>query len=74
MISVIAFLCALSISPAECNRASAIDVVTFPESVNELTCMLDAQTTLASLAVRADEEHYWKVLCTHSNRGMAAVG
>jgi hypothetical protein len=74
MISVIAFLCAFSISPAECNRASAIDVVTFPESVNELTCMRDAQMTLASLAVRTDAEHYWKVLCTHSNRGMAAVG
>jgi hypothetical protein len=30
--------------------------------------------TLASLAVRTDAEHYWKVLCTHSNRGMASVG
>jgi hypothetical protein len=74
MISVIAFLCALSVSPAECNRASAVDVITFPESANELTCMQDAQVTLASLAVRADSEHYWKVLCSHSNRGMAAVG
>ena len=74
MISVAAFLCALSVSPADCSRTTAVDVITFPESPNELACMRDAQMTLAELAIRADADHRWIVKCTRSNRGLGPVG
>jgi hypothetical protein len=63
MISVVAFLCALSVSPADCNRASAIDVITFPEAAAETLCLHDAQATLATLAIHADAGHRWIVKC-----------
>lgn len=63
-VSVVAFLCAISIARPDCGRANAIDVLTFPAAPNELACMRDAQVTLAELAIRADAEHYWKVTCS----------
>jgi hypothetical protein len=66
MISVIAFLCALSVGPAECGRTTAVDVIAFPDARNELMCMRDAQATLAELAIRADAEHRWIVECSRS--------
>jgi hypothetical protein len=74
MISVVAFLCALSLSPAECGRTTAVDVIALPDAANELMCLRDAQTTLAALAIRADAEHRWIVKCARSNRGLGPVG
>jgi hypothetical protein len=74
MISVVAFLCALSLSPAECGRATAVDVIALPDAPNELMCLRDAQATLADLAIRADAEHRWIVKCSRSNRGLGPVG
>jgi hypothetical protein len=63
MVSVVAFLCALSISPTDCDRASAVDVITFPEAAAERLCLHEAQATLATLAIRADADHRWIVKC-----------
>jgi len=74
MISVVAFLCALAVSPSECGRVTAVDVIALPAAPNELMCMRDAQMTLAELAIRADAEHRWIVKCSRSNQGLGPVG
>jgi hypothetical protein len=74
MVSVVAFLCALALSPAACDRATAVDVITFPPAANELACMRDAQMTLAGLAIRADPAHRWVVKCARGNGGLGPVG
>lgn len=33
------------------------------DAANELVCMRDSMMTLASLAIRARPDEYWKVLC-----------
>ncbi len=74
MVSVVAFLCALALSPSECSRATAIDVIALPAAPNDLVCMQGAQMTLAELAIRADAEHRWIVKCSRSNQGLGPVG
>jgi len=74
MVSVVAFLCALSVSPADCGRTTAVDVIPLPDAPDEESCLRDVQATLAELAIRADAEHRWIVKCSQSNRGMGPVG
>ena len=74
MITVVAFLCALAVSPSECSRTTAVDVIALPASPSELACMQDAQMTLAELAIRADADHRWIVKCSRSNVGLGTVG
>lgn len=71
MISIIAFLCALSVGPAECGRDTAVDVITLPAAASDMDCMRDAQVTLAALAIRADPEHRWVVKCSQGGAGSA---
>jgi hypothetical protein len=63
MIPVVAFLCALALTPAQCSRATAVDVIALPAASDRESCMRDAQFTLAELAVHADPEHRWIVKC-----------
>jgi hypothetical protein len=58
-----ALLCALTIAPADCSRDNATDVLTFGTTDNELSCMRDAMTALAGLAIEAGEDAYWKIEC-----------
>jgi len=74
MVSVIAFLCALALSPSECSRATAIDIIALPPAPDRESCLRIAQTTLAELAIRADAEHRWIVKCGSGNQGMGPVG
>ena len=74
MVSVIAFLCALALSPSECSRATAIDVIALPPAPDRESCLRIAQTTLAGLAIHADAQHRWIVKCGSSNQGMGPVG
>jgi hypothetical protein len=63
MVSVVALLCAAGIAPANCTQDVAIDVVAMGSAVNELSCMQDSMMTLASLAIQAGPNEYWKVVC-----------
>jgi hypothetical protein len=72
MVSVVALLCAAGIAQADCTRDNAIDVVAMGSAANELSCMQDSMMTLASLAVQAGPNEYWKVVCVAS-RGPAPV-
>lgn len=69
MISVVAFLCALSLGPAECGRDTAVDVITLPAASSTGDCIHDAQATLATLAILADAEHRWIIKCRQGEAG-----
>jgi hypothetical protein len=63
MVSVVALLCAAGIAPAECTQANAIDIIAMSQVPNELFCIQDSMMALASLAVQAGPNEYWKVVC-----------
>lgn len=61
--TVIALLCALALSSADCRRDTAVDVMVLGDADNEIACALGAQMTLAQLAIRADAEYRWIIKC-----------
>ena len=61
--TVLALLCALTLSPADCRRDTATDVLILGHADNEIACALGAQATLAQLAIRADDGHRWIIKC-----------
>jgi hypothetical protein len=74
MVSVVVLLCALALSPSECSRATAVDVIALPAAPDEQACLHAAQATLAELAVHADAGHRWIIKCGRGNDGMGPVG
>ena len=75
MVSIVALLCAAGIAPAECTQDNAIDVIAMSEAPNELFCMQDSMMALASLAVQAGPNEYWKIVCAGPQRpGPVLVG
>ncbi|MGE0118990.1 MAG: hypothetical protein AB7S71_07805 [Dongiaceae bacterium] len=73
MVSVVALLCAAMIPRAECTHQTAIDVIRMGDAANELVCMRDSMMTLASLAIRARPDEYWKIVCAAPD-GAVLVG
>lgn len=63
MILATALLCALTIAPSDCTRDTATDVLVFGTVDNELSCMRDAMTALAGLAIEAGDGYRWIVRC-----------
>ena len=74
MVSVVVFLCALALSPSECGRDTAVDVIALPPVPDEQACLLTAETTLAELAIQADPDHRWIIKCGRGNDGLGPVG
>jgi hypothetical protein len=74
MVSVVVFLCALALSPSECSRATAVDVIALPAAPDEQACLHTAQATLAGLAIQADSEHRWIIKCGRGNDGLGPIG
>ena len=75
MVSVVALLCAAGIAPTECTQANAIDVIAMSQTPNELFCLQDGMMALASLAVQAGPNEYWKIVCVGPQRpGPVLVG
>jgi hypothetical protein len=73
MVSVVALLCAAGIAQADCTQDNAIDVVAMGSAANELSCMQDSMMTLASLAIQAGPNEYWKVVCVGSRERVSIV-
>jgi hypothetical protein len=65
MVSVVALLCAAAIARSDCSEQTAIDVIKLANTADELSCMRDSMLVLASLAIRAGPDEYWKVVCGH---------
>jgi hypothetical protein len=73
MVSVVALLCAAGIAPADCTQDNAIDVISMSEVPNELYCLQDSMMAVASLAVRAGPNEYWKVVCMTARERISIV-
>lgn len=71
MFKVLILVCSVSVSPADCQINTALDVITGPEASNEIQCGLFGQAFYAETAMggqqRADE--YLKVKCTRTTIG-----
>ena len=73
MVAVVALLCVAGIAPANCTQDTAIDVVAMGNAANELSCMQDSLMTLASLAIQAGPNEYWKVVCMADRERISIV-
>ncbi len=75
MVSVVALLCAAGIAAPDCTQDNAIDVIAMSQVPNELFCIQDSMMALASLAVQAGPNEYWKVVCVGPQRpGPVLIG
>jgi hypothetical protein len=63
MVAVIALLCAGIIARSDCTKENATDVVKLADAADELSCMRESMQVLATLAIRAGPDEYWKVVC-----------
>ena len=71
---VTAYLCLATLAPAQCSRATALDVIPLGTSANELSCQRDVMQTLAGLAITAEQGAYWKVTCQRTSIGQGSAG
>ena len=69
MITVLALLCATSLSHAQCDRASAQDFIYLGKASSIIECQMASQMTLANLAIEAGEGYRWVVKCTRTSIG-----
>lgn len=74
MIAVLIFVCSITVAPADCNRATAIDVIAGPEAANEIQCGLHSQAFYAETALGIGPGEYLKVTCTRTSIGRGNVG
>jgi hypothetical protein len=68
MVSVVALLCAATITQSDCGVDNAIDVIGLPDATSELNCMQGAIATLASLAIQPIIGEYWKIICARPEK------
>jgi hypothetical protein len=67
--SIVILICSASLSHANCDYNTALDVVRGPPVDNPVMCALNAQTMLAPTdLLRANEAQYMKVVCAPSQR------
>lgn len=72
LVWVFALLCGGQLSAAECTTDTAIDVIRFPDAQNETACVQGGMMTVASLAIQAGPDEYWKFVCTRPQSQDAA--
>lgn len=63
MVSVYVLLCAAQVAIGQCSSANAIDVIRFPDARDELACVRESMATIASMAISARQDEYWKFVC-----------
>jgi hypothetical protein len=67
MYSLIVLICSATLSHADCQARTAVDVVRGPTVDNPMMCGLNAQTMIARTdLVQPDRTEYLKVVCTRS--------
>jgi hypothetical protein len=67
MYSIIILICSTSLSHAECQAKTAVDVVRGPTVDNPMMCALNAQTMIARTdLVQSNGTEYVKVVCTRA--------
>jgi hypothetical protein len=68
MVSVIALLCAATMTQRDCSVDNAIDVIRLPDATSELNCVQGTMATLAALAIQPTNGEYWKIICARPEK------
>jgi hypothetical protein len=67
MYSILVLICSTSLSHADCQAKTAVDVVRGPTVDNPMMCAFNAQTMIARTdLVQGDGTEYIKVVCTRA--------
>ena len=67
MYSILILICSTSLSHADCQAKTAVDVIRGPTVDNPMVCAFNAQTMIARTDfVQGDEAEYVKVVCTRA--------
>jgi hypothetical protein len=70
MFSVLILVCSIDLSPADCQRETALDVINGPDAPNEMMCGFYGQAYIADTAIAGyRDDEYVKVKCTRSSIG-----
>ena len=73
MFQVMVLVCAISITPAECQTNTAIKTLRGPEAANEVECGLYGQVYFAQMGQhRLTKGQYLKIMCTRTSIGKIA--
>ena len=68
MFQVMVLVCAISITPAECQTNTAIKTLRGPEAANEVECGLYGQVYFAQMGQhRLTKGQYLKIMCTRTS-------
>jgi hypothetical protein len=64
MFHIVILICASSLAPQDCDRHTALDIISGPNVVSVLSCGMQAQALVANTAAigRAEGE-YMKIIC-----------
>jgi hypothetical protein len=66
MYSILVLICATSLSHADCQAKTAVDVVRGPTVDNPMMCAMNAQTMIARTDLVQSDGEYMKIVCTRS--------
>jgi hypothetical protein len=73
MFQIMVLVCAINITPADCQTDTAIKTLRGPEAANEVQCGLYGQAHFAQLGqYRLTKGQYLKVMCTRTSIGKTA--
>jgi len=63
MFQIIMLVCAIGISPSDCDPNNAISYTAGPQVRNEIMCLHQGETGIATTAVKPQQGEYLKVVC-----------
>ena len=63
----VALVCAATLSPRDCSRETALDVIVAPAH-SAMECLMHAQATAAAAGLPGGEGRYLKIACEHRTR------
>ena len=63
LFKVLILVCSVHQSPADCQPANAVDVISGPDEPNEISCARDGQAYVAPTPLVVVGETYPKILC-----------
>jgi len=66
MLRILILVCSTNVSPQDCQRETALDIISGPQVANVMTCGLQGQALAASTAmVGKRPNEYLKIRCEH---------
>ena len=66
MLRILILICSADVSPPDCQRETALDLISGPEVVSVFSCAMQGQAVLASTAnIGRRGNEYVKIRCEH---------